>query len=97
MSAGLSIFRKLDSTELAAVKSQAATVADAANAIDACSILLSEFISDDETNNTIPAEIKTNYVRNGLINAVLIAANRLAHAGDFLEEHVLIAEQGGKP
>lgn len=97
MSADCSIFRKLDGTELAGVTTQAARIVEAANAIDACSILLRAFISDDETNDTIPSEIKNNYVRSGLIDAILIAANRLAHVGEYFEEHLRIAEQEGKP
>lgn len=96
MNADLSIFRNLAGTELDAERSQAATIADAANAIDACSMLLSEFIADDETNDTIPADIKDSHVRNGLIRAVLIAARRLADVGEFLEVQVFIAERGDK-
>ncbi len=94
MSNPYSVFRGLDGGDLLALKRQATAIADASYAIDACSKLLMAFI-DDDCEGDLPSDIKGNYMRAGLIHAVLIAARRLNDVGDYLHEHIANAEQGG--
>ncbi|ATG89303.1 hypothetical protein [Methylomonas koyamae] len=96
MSARYSIFRRLDGSELLALKSQATAISDASYAIDACSKLLMAFVDDDDSEGVLSSDIKNNYVRAGLIHAVLIAARRLDDVGDYIHEQIANAEQGGR-
>lgn len=92
MSIQQSVFSGLEMSELSDVKHSAATISAAAYAITACSKLLSAFLLDDDTVNQIPESLKNSFIRGGLVDAVIIAANQLAEAGEYLEDQASAAE-----
>lgn len=57
------------------------------DAILVCSDLLVNFSIDDDCSGEIPANIKNEYIRGGLIAAIHIAADASESAVEWLEEN----------
>jgi hypothetical protein len=57
------------------------------DAILVCSDLLVNFSIDDDCENKIPANMKNEYIRGGLIAAIHIAADASESAVEWLEEN----------
>jgi hypothetical protein len=87
------IFAAIQPHELSTVKKFSDQLLKAVSAIGACTKLLGDFVLDDDAGFGIPEKIKTNYIRSGLIDAVLIAADSAAEAGEYFASHACMAEK----
>jgi hypothetical protein len=88
---GQSIFKNLDDTGLVFVQTQMDRLQQANNIISACTVLLNQFIKDDENAQELPAEIKSNFVKDGLLSAIILANNDACSVSDLLEIHFINA------
>lgn len=64
------------------------------NAISTVTRVLSELIKDDDCNNEITKDIKNNYIKGGLLDAIKVAADASATAIGWIERE--IDKQGGE-
>ncbi|MBF6648953.1 hypothetical protein [Methylobacter sp. BlB1] len=63
------------------------------NAISTIARVLSELIKDDDCGNEITKDIKNNYIKGGLLDAIKVAADASDTAAGWIERE--INKQGG--
>jgi hypothetical protein len=63
------------------------------NAITTVARVLSELIKDDDLDNKITKDIKNNYIKAGLLDAINVAADASDTAAGWIERE--IDKQGG--
>jgi hypothetical protein len=57
------------------IKYQIEKINECNNAISTVAIVLSELIKDDDCDNKITKDIKNNYIKAGLLDAIKVAAD----------------------
>ncbi|MBD9362771.1 hypothetical protein [Methylomonas fluvii] len=84
-------FVTLSSSDRNALDSYTKSITTAATAVASCSSLLFKFLLDDDCGDEIPDEVKSNYIRSGLLDSIMVASNKVLDLADSLGNQI----QGG--
>ncbi|WP_347987270.1 hypothetical protein [Methylomonas sp. AM2-LC] len=73
----ISIFKKLNASEISSLATYLEKIEQSQRAIASCAKLLYMFQLDDECGGEIPENVKTGYVKGGLLEAIQLAVNEI--------------------
>lgn len=71
-------------------------ITTASSAIASSASLLFKFVTDDDCGDKIPAEVKSNNIRSGLLESIMVANDRVLGDVDSLERRIEQPAEGGE-
>ncbi|PKD41453.1 hypothetical protein CWO84_04795 [Methylomonas sp. Kb3] len=84
-------FVSLSSSDRSTLDSYMKSIESASSAIASCSSLLFKFLVDDDCGDEIPDEVKSNYIRSGTLESIMVAVNKVVDITEALGDQI----QGG--